>query len=213
MYASVFGRKGSLIKLDCKSIEHTYLPFELKSHSLLLFNTGVKHNLGDSEYNKRREECESGVKLLQNAYPDIQFLRDVSEEQLISHQSQFNSTVFKRCKYVVDETNRMKKAAEFLDRNDLKSFGRLMFQTHRGLQHEYEVSCPELDFLVDQVEGDHSVLGARMMGGGFGGCTINIIDNENVDRITNELTIAYKEAFGLDLKSYKVAITNGCEAI
>ncbi|SOE22926.1 galactokinase [Spirosomataceae bacterium TFI 002] len=213
MYASVFGEKGSLIKLDCKSIEHTYLPFELKSHSVILFDTGVKHNLGDSEYNKRREECESGVSLLQKYYTGIEFLRDVSEEQLNAHKAEFDETVYKRCKYVVDETSRMRNATNLLEQNNLKAFGQLMFQTHRGLQHEYEVSCPELDFLVDQVDGNEAVLGARMMGGGFGGCTINIIDNESVDRITDQLAQAYKDAFGIDLKSYKVAITNGCEAV
>lgn len=210
MYASVFGKAGSLIKLDCKSMEHSYLHLELKNHTLMLFDTGVKHNLGDSAYNTRREECETGVKILQKYYKGIEFLRDVSLEQLQLHKAEFEDIVYQRCKYVVEETNRMKYASDLLENNDLEGFGKLMFETHRGLQYQYEVSCKELDFLVDQVAGNTAVVGARMMGGGFGGCTINIIESGSVAELKNKLEKAYFDEFGMELKSYKVAITDGC---
>lgn len=213
MYASVFGQKDALIKLDCKTVEHTYLPFSLKDYAIILYDTGVKHNLGDSAYNKRREECEAGVKVLQKYDPEIQFLRDVSMEQLQKHKDELDPIVYQRCKYVVGETERMTKATVFLDDNNLVGFGKLMNQTHHGLQHDYEVSCEELDFLVDQIANYEGVLGSRMMGGGFGGCTINIIKQADVASVTKSLSKSYFEEFGIELKNYKVEITNGCEVI
>ncbi|WP_394995013.1 galactokinase [Emticicia sp.] len=213
MFASIHGKKNSVIKLDCQDLSFEYFPFHAPDYTIVLCNSGIKHNLGDSEYNKRRAECEEGVKIMQNAFPQINSLRDVSAQMLRSQSDKLPSIVYKRCKYVVEEIERVTIACEALEKDDLVTFGQKMYETHEGLSQEYEVSCIELDFLVEQTLSLETVIGARMMGGGFGGCTINLVKTDAVDTFIEEIQTAYNQTFNTELHSYKVNITNGVEEI
>ena len=213
MFASIHGKKHSVIKLDCRDLSYEYFPFNTSEYALVLCNSGVKHNLGDTEYNKRRAECEEGIKVMQAAFPQINSLRDVSAEMLRSQSDKLSPVVYKRCKYVVEEIHRVEVASKALLNNDFVEFGKKMYETHEGLSQEYEVSCPELDFLVEQTFALEEVVGSRMMGGGFGGCTINLVKTEAVDDFLLTMEKAYNQAFNIPLVSYKVEITNGVEAL
>ena len=220
MFASIYGKKNSVIKLDCQDLSFKYFPFHAPNYSIVLCNTGVKHNLGDSEYNQRRIECEEGVRIMQNAFPQINSLRDVSAQMLRSQADKLPPIVYKRCKYVVEEIERVTVACEALENNDLVTFGQKMYETHEGLSKEYEVSCTELDFLVEQTmnlplseKWKEAVIGARMMGGGFGGCTINLVQTDAIDVFIEAMQTAYNQTFNIELQSYKVNITNGVEEI
>jgi galactokinase len=190
MFASLHGEKNKAILLDCASLAFTYYPFELKDYSIVLFDTQIKHALASSEYNTRRLECEQGLKIIQEKYPTVKTFRDISLEQVeacLASNDVNRSKVYQRCKYVVEEIQRVQLAVQDLGKGDMQAFGKKMFETHKGLSKIYEVSCPELDFLVEAVSNNENVLGARMMGGGFGGCTINIIKKSAVEEITKEL--------------------------
>ncbi len=208
-FASVHGKADQIFRLDCKTLEFEYFDFILKDYRLVLCDTQVKHSLASSEYNTRRQECEAGVAVLQKHYPDVHSLRDVNINQLKSHESEFDLVTFKRCKYVVEEIARVLDCCELLKKGDLIGFGENMFKTHEGLSKEYEVSCKELDFLKNQAVASGMVIGARMMGGGFGGCTLNMVKIHEVDKFIQSMTEAYKSELGLDLKTYMVNIVNG----
>jgi galactokinase len=181
-----------------------------------LFDTSIKHALASSEYNTRRLECEQGLKILQETYPAIQTFRDVSvrqvEECLFIHKEASNK-IYQRCKYVVEEIERVQLAVKDLLVGDMKAFGQKMFATHRGLSELYEVSCPELDVLVNAVKDNEHVLGARMMGGGFGCCTINIIKSDQVQNIIAQVTEYYHHATNKKLHTYQVTIQQGTHII
>ncbi|GGD71264.1 galactokinase [Emticicia aquatilis] len=213
MFASIHGKTNSVIKLDCQDLTFEYFPFDFPEYSLVLCNTGVKHNLGDSEYNQRRAECEEGIRILQKPFPQVDSLRDVTIPMLRSQADKLSPVVYSRCKYVVEEIERVDVACEALENGDLTTFGQKMYETHEGLSQDYEVSCPELDFLVEQTLNLDTVAGARMMGGGFGGCTINLVKADVVDDFIESMTLAYKDKFDRELLSYKVKITNGVEEI
>lgn len=218
MFASTMGKDNSVIRLDCRSLEYVYFPFLQDEYSIILCDTGVKHSLGNSEYNTRRQECELGVKILQKHYPKIQHLRDVSSEMLNSYAQEFDQTSLKRCRYVVQEIERVMKACEDLQNNDLVAFGKKMYQTHQGLRDDYEVSCEELDFLVAEAQklstiSTNFVLGSRMMGGGFGGCTINIVKKEQGDIFISKLELAYQSRFNRELDCYKIVIKEGTSIV
>lgn len=213
MFASIHGKEKSVIRLDCRDLSYEYFPFNTSDYEIVLCNSGVKHNLGDTEYNKRRAECEEGIRILQNAFPQVNSLRDVSMAMLRSQADKLPQIVYSRCRYVVEEINRVESACKALLDNDFVAFGEKMYETHQGLSELYEVSCPELDFLVEQTIDNEAIAGARMMGGGFGGCTINLVKKEAVDDFLTEISKAYKAEFGQELVSYKVAITNGVEEI
>lgn len=208
-FSSVMGKKDNVILLDCRSLEYTYSPLKLEKHSILLCNTNIKHSLASSEYNVRRAECEQGVAVLKKSFPYITSLRDVTIEMLLQHEDILPPTIYNRCKYVVEENIRVQEGALDLQRGDIKSFGIKMFETHHGLSSLYQVSCPELDFLVDFAQATQGVLGARMMGGGFGGCTINIIDNISIDNFIAKAGKAYTAEFGKKMTPYIVNIDNG----
>ena len=212
-FASVMGKEGHAILLDCRSLAHRYAPLNLSGYGIVLCDTKVKHALVDSEYNTRRNECDSGVKLLGRYYPDVKSLRDVSVEMLETHRHEFPGKVYQRCLYVVQEVARVQRASEDLDNGNLKSFGERMFQTHEGLSALYEVSCRELDFLVEQARQSEAVLGARMMGGGFGGCTINLVRNNLADSFISEMTSKYREAFSIGMSAYRVRAVNGTSRV
>jgi galactokinase len=213
MYASLMGKANKVIQLDCKKLTHVYLPFEFNDIAIVLFNTGVKHNLAESEYNKRRQECEAGLKLLQGHYPEVSSFRDVKRSMLEKYQDEFEKDIYDRCNYVLAEEERMRAATIALNNSDLETFGRLMYETHEGLKKLYKVSCPELDFLVDLATHNFDILGARMMGGGFGGCTINLIKKEAVEEITNCFKKKYHNKFNLELENFEVKIMDGCAVI
>ncbi len=213
MFASIHGKTNSVIKLDCQNLSFEYFPFNFPNYTLILCNTGVKHNLGDSEYNQRRAECEEGIRILRFAFPQVDSLRDVTIPMLRSQADKLPSIVFQRCKYVVEEIERVDVACRALENNDLKSFGQKMYETHEGLSQDYEVSCPELDFLVEQSRNFKAVVGARMMGGGFGGCTINLVEADAADDFIKNIRLAYHKTFNIYLQSYIVNISNGVQEI
>ena len=200
-YASVFGVKNKVIRLDCRSLESELFPIDLPDHKIILCDTQVEHALASSEYNNRRKECETGVSLLQKYYKDIHSLRDVTIDMLIEHQSDFDPIVYKRCKYVVEENQRLLEACDALSANNLEHFGELMYNTHQGLKEDYEVSCKELDLLVNIAEESGVVLGSRMMGGGFGGCTINIVEKPNEDHFIEIAASKYKARTGITVEN------------
>lgn len=213
MFASMFGKKDNVIKLDCRSLDYEYIPLKLEGYKLVLFNTNVKHSLASSEYNTRRKQCEQGVALIKEHYPDVHSLRDADMNMLNGCILPKDAVIYKRCKYVVEEIERLLTGCDDLQRGDIKGLGQKMFRTHEGLSKEYEVSCAELDYLVDAVKNNESVLGARMMGGGFGGCTINIIKEEAIKDLQEKLSKQYKDAMGLELSTYVAQIENGTERI
>lgn len=196
-YASVMSRKGNLILLDCLTLEAQYIPADLKSCKILLINTNVSHSIAEGEYNNRRRECESALEILKKYNPEVKTLRDVDENLLQGNQVHLNSQQYNRVLYVLQENKRVLQSAEFLKKGNLKEFGQLMYQSHSGLSQLYKVSCKELDFLVDYTEDKNFVLGSRMMGGGFGGCTINIIEEKNIAEFEEEVFKAYQDQFGL----------------
>jgi galactokinase len=208
-FASVFGKRDHVIKLDCQSLEYKYVPLILEGYKILLLNTNVKHSLGSSEYNTRRAQCEQGVAWVKEHHPEINSLRDVTMEMLHKYVEPKDAVIYKRCKYVVEEIERLLEGCEDLKKGDLKALGEKMFQTHDGLSKEYEVSCKELDFLVDAVRNNPDVVGARMMGGGFGGCTINIVKEEAINGLVKELAESYQKNMGKELTAYIAQIENG----
>jgi galactokinase len=208
-FASVMGKENHVIVLDCRSLTHRYSPINLETYSLILCDTRVKHSLVDSEYNTRRNECETGVSILKKYYPQIQSLRDVTLDMIEKHRDELNGKVYDRCLYVVQEIARVQLASKDLEKGDLQAFGKKMYETHEGLSQLYEVSCKELDFLVNEAKKFKEVLGARMMGGGFGGCTINIVKEDTVDEFEKNLKLAYKNAFSIDMPTYRVNIKDG----
>lgn len=206
-YASIFGKEDQVIRLDCQTNTHDYFPLNIKDYKLILADTKVKHSLASSEYNLRRQECDRAVNYYQIKHPEIQSLRDVKLEWL--EENQPDETSFKRAKYIVEEFQRVVKATEALEKDDLHTLGKLLYQTHKGLQHFYEVSCTELDFLVDQTREMQEVLGARMMGGGFGGCTLNLVHQDYAESFKNQLSTAYQARFRQSPGFYLVRIENG----
>lgn len=213
MFASMFGKKNHVIKLDCRSLEYQYKPLILDGYKLVLFNTNVKHSLASSAYNERRQQCEQGVAWVASHYPNIKSLRDVNLEMLQQIVLPKDVLIFTRCKFVVEEIKRLLSGCDDLENGNIESLGEKMFQTHNGLSKEYGVSCAELDFLVNAVSENKNVLGSRMMGGGFGGCTINIIHEHSVDEITEKLFSSYKKELGLQLTSYIVNTSNGTSIV
>ena len=208
-FSSVHGLENKVIKLDCNTLEFEYHDADFKDYSVILFDSNVKHSLFTSEYNTRRLECEEGLLVIKKHFPEVKSFRDCSEEQLLSIQDQFTPVVFKRVHFVVKEINRVIKACEALDKGNIKLLGQLLFETHYGLSQEYEVSCEELDMLVDTAKSDDSIIGARVMGGGFGGCTINLVKKGEENEVKRKFSKLYLDTFGIELKFYDVKISNG----
>lgn len=214
MFTSMMGKRGHAIKLDCRNLNYQYFPITLGDYKIVLFDTGVKHSLASGEYNIRRAQCEEGVTLLQKKHPFITSLRNVTCEMLQNDlKGNVSETVFSRCQYVVDEIQRVIAGSNDLERNDLRAFGKKMYETHKGLSDLYEVSCEELDFLVNFTMNESDVIGARMMGGGFGGCTINIIKESIIPDIYPKLSIAYRNTFGRELKMYEMTTQAGTSVV
>jgi galactokinase len=210
-FTSMFGKKGHAIKLDCRNLQYEYIPVEPTGYKIVLFNTNVKHNLASSEYNARRQQCEKGISIIQQDQPAITSLRDVSLEILKDRVENMDPLVYRRCKYIVQENERLLGACEDLKHGRIKELGAKMYQTHQGLRYDYGVSCKELDFLVDLVKTLPGVVGARMMGGGFGGCTINLAQEDGIPEMIAFVSTAYHEKINLELSVYEISIENGTE--
>lgn len=212
-FASMMGKANQVIKLDCRSLAYQYVPFKLDGIKILLLNTNVKHSLASSEYNTRRAECEKAVELIKPHHPSVASLRDATVEMLDQYVLPVNELVYRRSRFVVDEMERLNDACMYLEQNDIASMGECMFETHEGLSHQYEVSCKELDFLVNFVKDRPEVIGARMMGGGFGGCTINLVQENAIAQLISEIKPAYEAAMNLPLDFYIASIENGTEIL
>ena len=212
-FAATFSQAGSAMLLDCRSLERTQIPFETAESTTVVVDSGVKHSLASSEYNKRREECEDGVERLKKHLPEIKALRDVSLEELEKYKSSLPDIVYRRCRHVVTENDRTLRAAEFFKRPDLDAAGRLMFESHESLRNDYEVSCAELDTLVDIASSVEGTYGARMTGGGFGGCTVNIVRKNAVANLTEAVKKAYAAKFGKEPEIYQFHAADGASEV
>jgi galactokinase len=208
-FASVMGLENKVIKIDCRTLKYEYHNADFNDYSLILFDSNVSHSLFSSAYNTRREECEEGLSIIVNAFPEITSFRDCTESHILRLKDKMTPNVFDRCNFVVKEINRVALACEALDYGNIEALGKLLFETHEGLSKEYLVSCDELDFIVNTLKKEKAVIGSRLMGGGFGGCTINLIKKGEEEAIKSKLTKLYKEAFDIDMKIYDVKIGNG----
>ena len=206
-FASVFGQKGSLIRLDCRSLEYEYYPFDPKGYRLVLLDTQVKHELASSAYNKRRQSCENVAKAI-----GVEYLRDASLEQLKAVKDKVSEEDYMRAEYVIEEIQRVIDVCEALKIGDYETVGQKMYETHYGMSKLYEVSCVELDYLND-VAKQQGVTGSRVMGGGFGGCTINLVKDELHDGFVEKAKEGYKDKFGKYPKVYDVVISDGAGRI
>ncbi|MGJ1262751.1 galactokinase [Sphingobacterium spiritivorum] len=212
-FASVLSEKDQVFRLDCRSLAYEYFPLELGEYMILLLNTNVKHSLGDSQYNKRREKCELGVSWIRENYPEVKSLRDVTIEMLDEVVKNRDEDVYIKCRYVVEENLRVVAACQAMEKGDLVSLGQHIYASHKGLSKAYQVSCEELDFLVDATYAYPDVLGARMMGGGFGGCTINLVKKDFSDQFIKEISESYQQQFGVSLTPYIVETADGTTRI
>ncbi|HEX6913771.1 MAG TPA: galactokinase, partial [Chitinophagaceae bacterium] len=211
-YASLMGLKDSIMMLDCRSIEHQYIPFMLQRHSLVLINSRVQHSLAGGEYNIRRSQCAEGLAFLAQKDHSVKSFRDVSPDLLESSRDTMDQTIYNRCSYVVSEIERTRQASEYLTADNFEGFGELMYATHRGLSSLYEVSCAELDYLVDRAK-EEGVTGSRLMGGGFGGCTLNLVENDRLDQTVNAITDSYLAAFGIAADVLQVKVSEGVHVV
>jgi len=207
MFASMMGKEGYAIKLDCRSLDYEYFPLKLDGYKIVLLDSQVNHSLASSEYNTRRQECEKGIKEIQKKYPEIINLRDVTIEMI--EKSVSDPVIKKRCLYIVQEKERLLNGCKDLQNGDLAAFGKKMYETHDGLQHLYEVSCKELDLLADECRKEKDIIGARMMGGGFGGCIISIMKEDAIEAITKRISESYQNKMNKDLKVYITRIDAG----
>lgn len=212
-FVSLNGKSDHAVKLDCRTLDYEYYPFKQDDIRIVLCDTGVRRELATSEYNIRRQQCEQGVETLQKFDSDIKSLRDVEFNFLLRHKKDMDPTVFKRCKYIVEENRRVLQACADLEKNDMYSFGQRMYQSHLGLQLEYEVSCEELDTLVEIAWKKDGILGSRMMGGGFGGCTINLIKAGKVETLVEEIKDEYAEKMGKEIDIYVTNVSEGTHII
>ncbi|MBO8485376.1 MAG: galactokinase [Bacteroidetes bacterium] len=211
-FASIFGRKGNLMRLDCKTMEYKYYPFDPKGYRLVLLDSVVKHELASSAYNKRRESCERAAAAIRHNHPEVEFLRDARKEWLEEVRTVISEEDYRRAEYVIGEVQRVLDVCDALERGDYETVGKKMYETHYGMSRLYEVSCEELDFLND-IAKECGVTGSRVMGGGFGGCTINLVKNELHDEFIARAIEAFKEKFGHEPKVYDVVISDGARKL
>lgn len=212
-FASMMGKKDYVIKLDCRSLAYEYVPFKLEGIKIVLLNTNVKHSLASSEYNTRRKECETAVEWVREQEQGVVSLRDVTMPMLEKYVLPKDALIGNRSSYVVQEINRLVEGCQDLQHNNLEALGKKMFATHKGLSEQYEVSCLELDWLVNSVKNNPNVIGSRMMGGGFGGCTINLVKENAIEELINTLKPLYEKEMQLPLTYYIASIENGTELI
>jgi len=209
-FASLFGRGGHVVELDCRSLEYAYFPLDTEVCRLVLCNSGVKHALADSEYNTRREECAEGVRIMMEKNPEIKSLRYATLADIEASAEEMGEVIARRCRYVVEENARVEAATKRLAAGQpLTDVGELLYASHNGLRDDYEVSCAELDVLVELAHEAPGCYGARMMGGGFGGCTINLVATGEVDAFIDFMTKGYKDRLSLELETYVTVLADG----
>lgn len=213
MFASMMGKKNRAIRLDCRSLDYEYASLNLNGVKIVLCDTRVKHTLASSEYNTRRAECAAGVAALQPFYPDIRNLRDVTMPMLDEHLKQAEPLLYQRCAYVVQENDRLLAGFAEIQAGDLTAFGQRMYGSHEGLSRDYQVSCPELDLLVEIARPLPGVLGARMMGGGFGGCTINLVREEHLAQFERTVSAQYARQTDKDPLIYVCTAEDGTSTV
>lgn len=207
-FVSLFGKAGSLIRLDCRSLEYQYFPFDPKGYRLVLIDSVVKHELASSAYNKRRQSCEGVVAAMQKKHPHVEFLRDANITMLAEVKNEVSAEDYMRAEYVIEEIQRVLDVCDALEVGDYETVGQKMYETHHGMSKLYEVSCEELDFLND-IAKECGVTGSRVMGGGFGGCTINLVKDELYDNFITKAREAFTARFGRSPKIYDVVISDG----
>lgn len=208
-FASAFGKKDHVVQLDCRSLQYEYVPLNLEGYKIVLLNTNVKHSLSSSAYNTRRQQCEQGVAWVATHKPGVTSMRDVSMADLDAYIKPKDELIYKRCRYVIEENERLQNACKDLQEGNLQGLGEKLFASHNGLSKEYEVSCAELDWLVEFVRKEEAVIGARMMGGGFGGCTINLVREDAVDQLLETVSYMYRVHNQLDVSAYVVQTSDG----
>jgi galactokinase len=211
MFASVFGKKDHALKLDCRSLEYEEVPLQLEGYKIVLLNSNVKHALASTEYNTRRKECEAGTAEVRKHLPEVLSLRDMTVEMAENFIT--DPVVKKRCRFVIEENERVLKAVEHMKSGNIQGLGEQMLRSHDGLSKEYEVSCKELDWLVTAVRHNPLVAGARMMGGGFGGCTINIIREGAITELVEYLAANYETEMGKKLTVYMAKTADGTHVV
>ena len=212
-FTSLMGKQEHALLLDCRSLEYQYFPVNLADYSLLLINSNISHSLASSEYNVRRRQCEEGVALVKKVYPNVVALRDVSMDMLNSVKETLSEVVYLRCKYVIEENDRVKRFAQALSKADMQLVGAILQEAHIAMRYEYEITCPEIDFIVDMTNEESAILGARMMGGGFGGCVITLIQEGKQSQFLEKLNQAYQAQFGLSVTPVPIQITDGVSQI
>jgi len=212
-FANMMGAKDHVLLLDCDTLQYEKLPFNMKDYSIMLINTKVHHELAGGEYNKRRSQCEEGLRILKSKYIGTHNFRDIKPPQVEEQKDSLGEEVYMRCLYVTQEIERTQQGAEFLKSGNMEEFGKLMYQTHEGLSKLYNVSCAELDFLVEEAKHFPEIIGSRLMGGGFGGCTINIVQKDHVNAVANKIMENYKKQFNIDPEMYVVALSDGTHQI
>ena len=212
-FASIMGRANSALLLDCRSLEYEYYPLELGDYQLLLMNSNVSHELATSAYNDRRSASEEGLAILKSLNPGVDTFRDVTLDLLEAAQTMMNDFIYRRCKHVVSEIQRTLDACDAMKDGNLPKLGQLIYEGHYSLQHNYEVTCDETDFLVEYTKDKDYVLGARQMGGGFGGCTINLIHKHHSERFSAVVDQAYRNIFGKSTTPYVMDIAEGASVI
>lgn len=212
-FASLMGREKQLVLLDCRSLEYEYIPCDLGQYEIVLINSKISHDLSESAYEARVKECAEGVKILQQFYPEVQSLRDASKTMVQKHKDALGPVVFKRCLYVTSENERLLQVCESLRQGQVEEVGPLLFETHAGLRDLYEVSCKEVDFLVDFAVQHPAVIGSRIMGGGFGGCSINLVESSRSGEFISSVKSAYQGAYQREAEAYQVDIVDGTDLV
>jgi galactokinase len=212
-FASLHGKAGHLMKLDCRSLEYEYIPFDFPDIRIVLVNSMVSHSLASSEYNLRRQQCEEGVAVLKKYEPALHSLRDLKPGLLEEHKDELDETVYKRCHFIIKENQRLLDGCDQLKNNDLDAFGKLMYASHAGLSIEYEVSCRESDFLVNEINKLNGVKGARQMGGGFGGCIITLVEQHAEECFIRDIQKKYELQYGKIPDCYVMNIGEGANII
>lgn len=212
-FVSLNGKKNHAMKLDCRSLEYEFYPLKRRDIHIVLCDTQIRRELATSEYNVRRAQCEEGVRFLQQHEPGIDSLRDVSPDLLNEHRHEMDPVIFRRCSYILEENKRVLDACRDLEKNDINAFGERMYASHVGLRDKYEVSCMELDVLVDAARTINGVLGARMMGGGFGGCTINLVEDDHLIPFKEQISSFYENETGKKIKIYQARVSEGTHLI
>ena len=213
-FASCFGRKGCIIRLNCKTLEYKYFPFDPESagYCLVLLDTRVKHELASSAYNRRRASCENAAAAIRRRHPEVEFLSDAEIGWLEEVRSEIPEEDYSRAEYVIGEMQRVLTFCDALEKGDYVKAGEMMYRTHDGLSRLYEVSCPELDFL-NEVARNEGVTGSRMMGGGFGGCTINLVESDRYDAFVEAAKTEFAAKFGHEPSVYDVVISDGARKL